>query len=419
MRADQLNGLFGDTFEQTSESRRGVWQKKREIDTYNAQDLSLASANLQDAFMRITTRTEHFRVCLDGYENRRTQAAEYYRSVQAEHGVRRPALKPDVFMAIYITAGFAILEGTAAGFLMVGEGHTSFLVGIALGLIFGFLNVFVAVAGGFFGLRNMFWKINAPDQEPQDVVRRAWGRKAFIASLLVLALLLWTAMRTRALGSHTGIFSFHEVGLWETFDDGLSIALLVLGGLGGLFGYWKGYCGFSDPIPGYTKARRDVDDTITDEVADAAYEVEEAILDIADEAEDFAIDAGEAYEDSQETLKALIESYAAARDAHNDQLNSELLRLKSDQDAMVARRRAIARRDIKPLMPLDLEALEALKIPETAHADPTCLDAPERSDDTIDFHLNAVRDAKSRALADIRQAVIAFEANTPDLSPVD
>jgi len=419
MRRDKLNRLFNTAYEQAAQRRRALNDTEREISALRPPEMSQASTALEEAFMRITTGVEHFKTCMEGYEAQRSQSAEYYRTFQDEHGVRRPAIKPDLFMAIYVIVGFSLLEGTAAGFLLIGEGHMDIIVGLAFGLIFASLNVCVAVAGAFFGLRNAMWKLRAPETDAIDLQRRLWGCGGLLVSLIILVALLWVAMRVRALGSHHGIFSLSEVGIFETINDGLSIALVVLGALGAAFGFYKGYSGLSDAIPGYTKARSDVEDLIVDEVTHAAAELEADIEEIFEAAEILAEETTELRDACLEAHQALIARYASAREAHNDQITQDLLRLKSVATRLTARKSAIVRREITPADTPDYAAMEAMAVPPLAVKDASKLPASSKHNQPIEFHLSAVADAKARALADIRQALISFAANTPDLSVID
>lgn len=253
-----------------------------------------------------------------------------------------------------------------------------------------------------------------------DQQRRKWSRIALGLSVFANLMLLWTAMRVRALGSHHGIFSFDEVGFFSTFNDGLSIAVLILGVLGAIFGYFKGYCGISDPIPGYTKARGDVEDHILNEVYDAADTTEDDILDWVDDAEDLAEDAIEDRDTASAKRASLMEEYSAACDAHNDTILRDITKLETARERMKATRHAIARRDLPEPPFNDFEVLEALRVASRSWPAMSATTAdPAQSSDSIEFHLGAVRDAKARALTDIAQAVIAIEANRPDLSPID
>lgn len=161
MRRDDLSALYEKALERGTERRRAIKQLERELDGLGQPNTARACSALEDILMRITTSVERFKSSLSGFEDKRSQAAEFYRAFQHEHNVRRPALKPNLFKSIYIIVLFALIEGVAVGFLMAGEGQVPLVIGLAFGVIFAALNVTVSAAGGFFALRNIFWKTNS------------------------------------------------------------------------------------------------------------------------------------------------------------------------------------------------------------------------------------------------------------------
>lgn len=132
------------------------------------------------------------------------------------------------------------------------------------------------------------------------------------------AVLVFSAARLRALGSHEGVFSFETVSLFETYNDSLVILITVIGGASILLAAREGYLGFSDPIPGYSEAY----DQATVDIDAAAEElVDDAIEGIEDLGDDALSDAGDTLEAAQNgpaTLRAALLEQSRRIEVHND-----------------------------------------------------------------------------------------------------
>ena len=356
-----------------------------------------------------------FQAAAQTFTTRRDNAAQYLRAFQLEQGLRRPATKPDPLKAILLVMICGLTEGAMAGALMVGEGAMLPTQGLMFGMVFAFINIAVAITGSFYGLRyGLNTKAAAGSNGSKDF-RRLGGWACFGFSLLIVILLIVTASRVRAVGSHHDIFSWDKVGFLQGFNDGFAVALLALVIVSSFIAYAKGYSGFSDPVPGYTKARREVEDDIIAEISALREQYEQDVDDAFEETEDQALDAiddAEAYlEDIEDDLNALIQDVAA----HNDALESVKDMLRQQADIQARNYEAVTRQAPEVVPDLELSAFDALRLEPPALTDLPNLTDVQSQITHIRVTLAELTQTHSGTIAGIADAHGAFLAASPDL----
>ncbi len=201
----------------------------------------------------------------------RWRAYQELRLMQWIYNTKRRPVLPDRLKNGYLVGMFGLAEGLGAGALMAADGKMAPEIGIAYGLAFAGTNLMMAGLAGFiaryFHYRTMPGALD-PDGRPMRIA--AWT--GFAATTCFLLLLLFSAARTRATGSHNEIFDFGSVSFLATFNDSLAVALIALGVVGSVIGAIKGYSGIYDKYPGFLQAQQaaqDRSDAVADEIVDS------------------------------------------------------------------------------------------------------------------------------------------------------
>lgn len=361
------------------------------------------------------THLGRFQAAAQTFTARRDNAAQYLRAFQLDNGLRRPASKPDPLKAILFVMICGLAEGGMAGALMIGEGAMLPVQGLMFGMVFAFINIAVALTGSFYGLR---YALNTKVAKSSKDFRRVGGWACFGVSLLIVTLLVVTASRVRAVGSHHDIFSWDKVSFLQGFNNGYAVALLALVIVSSFIAYAKGYSGFSDPVPGYTKARREIEDDIIAEINALREQYEQDVDDAFEKTEDQALDAiddAEAYlEDIEDDLSALIQDIAA----HNDALESAKDTLRQQADIHAKNYEAVTRQAPEVVPDLELAAFDALRLVPPAPTDlPNLTDVQSRVTH-IRTALAELTQTHSDTIAGIADAHGAFLTASPDLDVI-
>lgn len=400
-------------------SKRDIEAQQRQlVDGVNSPATEGIVAIITGIVAYMQAHLGRFQVAAQTFTTRRDNAAQYLRAFQLDHGLGRPASKPDLLMAILQVMFCGLTEGAMAGALMVGEGAMLPVQGLMFGMVFAFINIAVAITGSFYGLRYALNTNVAKSSNGSIAFRRVGGWACFGVSLLIVTLLVVTASRVRAVGSHHDIFSWDKVGFLQGFNDGFAVALLALVIVSSFIAYAKGYSGFSDPVPGYTKARRDVEDDIIAAMSGLREQFVQDVDDAFEEAEDqalHAIDEAEAYlEDTEDNLSALIQNIAA----HNDTLESAKDTLRQQADIQARNYEAVTRQAPVVVPDLELEAFDALRLEPPASTDLPNLTDVQSQITHIQTALAELTHTHSDAIARIAEAHGAFLAASPDLDVI-
>jgi len=384
----------------------------------NSSTLEGIVATMTGIVAYMQAHLSRFKAAAQTFTTRRDNAAQYLRAFQLDHGLRRPASKPDLLMAILQIMFCGLTEGAMAAALMVGEGSMLPVQGLMFGMVFAFINIAVAITGSFYGLRfGLNTKATTDSNNSRDF-KRVGGWACFGISLLIVTLLVVTAARVRAVGSHHNIFSWDKVSFLQGFNDGFAVALLALVIVSSFIAYAKGYSGFSDPVPGYTKARREVEDDIIAEINALREQYEQDVDDAFEAVEDQALDTiddAEAYlEDIEDDLSALIQDIAA----HNDALESAKDMLRQQADIQARNYEAVTRQALVVVPDLELEAFDVLRLEPPASTDLANLTDVQSQVTHIRAALAELTQTHSDTIAGIADAHGAFLAASPDLDVI-
>lgn len=389
------------------------------LSTTGAPDAILQALEARAAMLAAIAKQASDR--LKSFADRRVAAGDLFRLMQTTYGVYRAPLQPDLLKTLQVITFFWMLETVMAGGVMISGGKMDVVAGFAYGAIFALVNIILGVLTGFLGLRFLGYR------HPQDVLGahtdvgvspRFIRRLAAVGTGVGLAgeaVLVFSAARLRALGTHDGVFDFSEVGFWATYDDSLAIVITVIGVCSAVLAIREGYSGLADPIPGYGEAYDQA--TATIEVA-ADEAVEDAIEDIetaSNNGLDEADKALTAATDRPRAAEAALLEIAADIDAHND----DVVTAKDAEEARVRRKAGIDRfitgdaaRDVPPM---DLSAYDALILPRIEQLLADCREAANTEVEPIRSGIAKLEAAHSAALADIRAAHADFLTNAPNL----
>ncbi len=345
---------------------------------------------------------------LDQLRGHRIAAFTHFRNMQSIHGTIRPAIVPDVvFTIFFVIIGFFV-EGAAAGAMMSIDGKTGVLPGLAYGLAFAGVNVALAMATGFVAR----WLNHRAMPGPYDPVgrpKRLAAAAGVAVGIGILCVLIFAAMRTRALGTHSGVFQFEQVGFWQSFDDSIALAILALGLVASFIGFAKGYGGLFDPIPGYGHAQLAAEqgsDEKADELAEDGADVIEDIAErITGQIEDHCRTAAKRQKRRIKTHRKLLK----ATHRHNNSVE----RLRTDYHSYCRQVHSgasyVAGGDTSGEVPLGDEDFDRERIDPGALSAPAADALPEQPE----MLLSGLDAARESALARITAAHVRFKAEAP------
>lgn len=390
------------------------------------QELQISSDTAktpQHTIREIEAATENVKViseeaimALGQLTKKRMAAFRSYRLFCFLHGVDRDPMVPDVLMTIFLALLFLLVEGCATAALMIMEGRIDIVEGFAYGISFAAVNITCGLICGYFPLRYLTYKVNSPVPSPGDAGVRSRALAGLVVLLFLMTLLIFSAARTRAIGSHSGIFDFEAVSFFATFNDSIALAIIAIGVLGTIVSVWKGYCGLSDPVPGLAEMHRQASEAVDAEAEDLLEESEENILEVAEEAEE----VGElAYEDHEQQREERAKQYAALCDeirTHNDNVlkSKDMLRVFAD-DMNAAEAFVDPHGREAEMPPLNLNPFDQLMIDEALGLPGDSLpDATETQG--IAEALSALASMRSTALSELRACYACFVVQAPDIS---
>jgi len=412
-----------DSFEAIFEclTRNSINLKSR-IDRFLSEfrhpDLSGVLVQGQLIKARLDRVLDSFQAQMDKFDLQRHERGAHYRNWQLEHGIRRMALRSNWMNTALKIMICVLVEGLMAAGLLLGSGHLGVIMAILYGLTLAFIASLLGLLTGYFGLRFATFKIRAPRTAPEDSNIRTAGRVALVAGILGLFLMILTASRVRATGSHSGIFSFNEVGLFEGLNDAFAISLLMLGIVSAVIAMREGYSGIEDPIPGLSRMRAYADDELNADVDGFVAETEDLLaelvgpfLEAADELLAQCADIDDRRADAHLALNAAI------RD-HNGEIDFAGQRLIAADRMERERRELVTGRPDRQERDLGLDALSQFRIgliseEDIAHHDLTLLDAGR-------LHLlrTQIETTYIALVSDIRNAHAEYRAGQIGLPPV-
>lgn len=292
----------------------------------------------------------------------RLQAYRAHRAFQDEHGLTAPAKMPDMLSTLLVLMICGLAEAAFTAVLMITGGKMTILEGFGYGATVAAVNLAVGTLAGFLPLRFTGYKRTAPNPEPRDAMIRAVAWASFMCALSVLGVLHFAAARVRVSGSATQIFDFSHVSFGSTFADYYALGVMAIGTVGAVLAIYKGFNGFSDPVPGYSESRREAGERI-----DACgHEVELGALDT------LALILAQRSEEAQALLASTEQSihiYRGEREAlsrriadHNNLIETACDDLRLAAEDQTTRQSFIAGQSQTPEA-LRLEELKALALP--------------------------------------------------------
>lgn len=287
-----------------------------------SSSLHTTIASLESCAETISQSAANSKVALARIEQKRASAADAYRLVQVSYRTIRKPRRPDLLKTAILVMAFWILETVAAAAVLSAEGSLDAPAAIGFAASFAAINILTGVATGFLPLRYLSYcephDVFADGEEKSRaaVVIRGFALVGTVAGLTAEALLIFSAARLRASGSHS-VWDFSEVGLWETYSDSLAIMITVIGVCSATFAIREGFCGIADPIPGYGEAYSEATSEISDAADDLAENAIESIYDVSDDALDRAErTVGDATEIPELVIKKLLKTQFSI-DIHN------------------------------------------------------------------------------------------------------
>lgn len=211
------------------------------------------------------------------------------RAFQAANRIDRAPRSPDVLKTMFIIMLGLVLEVVFAATALFADGHVDLIPALGFALTFATANVGLGLAIGF-TLRFARYRDEAVLLNPFHVVIRWTARIGLVVQLLVTTVMVFAGGRVRVTGGHDGLFSFADVPFAATFNDGLSLVIMVIAALSVALAAAKGFGGFIDPIPGYAD-HIGTDGDIAENAREVAEDALEEVADLADDAEEGILDA--------------------------------------------------------------------------------------------------------------------------------
>ena len=396
-----VESLIASRLRDIRESFARCLRKAREIHTQNPTiSKAQAEQDARQAIESILSLAVSAETQLQHLIKQRIRYFRDYRKFKWEYKIDRDATIPDVAMTLSVLTPCLFAEGGIAGAMMALDGKMGLTSGLAYGLIFAALNISLAALAGFMFVRYLNFRVHAEYPEPKDRWVRGLARGGLTLSIALLILLIFAAARTRAIGTHAGIFDFSQVSFLQTFDDSITLLIVALGMMGTVLGLYEGANGFSDPEPGFTKARKQAEEEI--DSAGMALS-EEAIEQIEERCEDASADYEDYLAEVRDEADRLNGQFATVTEcwiAHNN-----FVRNSKDEVRLFEHDRA----QIEGKLPraLDLEAFDKLLLPleKLAHLERTPIEHDEQPSSSVLSRLAMERD---QAISRVRAAHLGF-----------
>lgn len=187
------------------------------------------------------------------------------------------------------------------------EGNGDIITGFALGMMSGFLTVANGTACGY-SFRLWDYGLEKTNPKPLDALARRLSKFVCLTTTSLAGVLVFAAMRTRSNdGDHHGIFSFDQVGFFDTFNDGLNLATASVGVLSFGFSFWKGRHGISDASPVKAEVAHLKLEDIDIDARDATFEAQEEADELRDSAQKVLLLSSPLEEDENAIRGGIIE----------------------------------------------------------------------------------------------------------------
>lgn len=344
----------------------------------------------------------------DGLALKRIAKTQSYREFQLDLQIKRGARDPDRMKTVVVAQAAILIEGAATTALMVADGAMAVTEAAAYGFSVSFINVVTGFVTGFFPCRYVGYRIDAIEPKPRDRLIRITAWLGFSASLSLMGLLNFAAARVRVTGSHDDIFNFGQVGVLESFTQYHALAIVVLGGIGGLLAIYKGMTGISDPIPGFLESRHEAEDAIIESGDEAAGRYRGMANDQFKKAMERFDDRIDEIEEAVERRAATLADQKQAIIVHNQGVDAAIEKKLDAAEQERQRLTKIKRKYIRPKK-VDTSTLEKLHIPDlldiqepqTANDGPDPAEAKQRLEAAYDTTLAVIEEAYASFQADV------------------
>lgn len=215
----------------------------------NEESAERAENKCRTALKSMSLLASSHEQALKGFADKSHKQLQALRKAQVDSGHYRSPRRSDKLLTFASLMVSAACEGTMIAINTVVDGNGDLLTGFALGMLSGFLTVTNGCACGF-SSRWFGYGLAKSASNSGDAFKRGFSKAVCLITAALGFLIIFAAARTRSNGGdHHDIFNFHQIGFFETFNDGLNLMTFSLGLLGFGFAAWKGRHGFSDPVP--------------------------------------------------------------------------------------------------------------------------------------------------------------------------
>lgn len=415
---DSIPSLMEHTLYELEQLRSSKQSIHGELNIFRSKHIRISGPNVnlvaKAAIKNINSMSSQAVSALRNATNQKTTALRDCRNFQLSNSITRQARKPDRLKTVQIGQFSILIEGSLTGLLFIADGAFGIVSGMASGLAIASINIAAGFTTGFFPARYIGYRQNAPAPKPQDRKIRLAALLGLGVSFMALSALHFGAARVRVTGEHQGIFNFETVGLFETFNDYYTLALIALGAIGAIISIFHGRHGICDPIIDYTEISHDAENRINKR----AYKINDNALDAVDQVFEEACDSiEEECEDLKQNIENARENYLALNDrinAHNNEIDNVKNDLKTRQHEDLKNREFMAQKKLK-VTKIDFVAFDALSMPEIPPSDMEDILAQKNRADPAKL-IASLQLAHDRAASAIHEAYTAFQANAPQFN---
>jgi hypothetical protein len=412
---DSFPGEFAAKKEEAQASRRTVLIQFDEAD-YPTSLINIPSLETEVKSIKSLLR-ETASAAIVSFQSIAEEAermGQFLRSLQFQWSDFRAVTPKDPLDVAIQGAAFVTLEGFAAAFLMTADGQTGIFGGLGYGFSFAAATVLTGLSGGFWGRLAFFQK----DAQIRTVSARNMRRKGltlFYGHALAALMSIFVSARIRAIGDHKGIFDFSKVTLADTFNDGISLILVIFGLISFLTAAYKGAKGLSDIRWGFSEAYHASRDGLAVQVEKLCNAAEDRIDGVVYPLVERLSEALDRSQEAIESLAGLQAKYRDAVRAHNDAIDQSVDQLRSSYQ-----RRRNAAHHINPGslrfegLP-ELDGLTALKLPLPGGSDPSALGEHRKQADILRNLIASVEAARNEAFSEVARLRALPLAHQPDI----
>lgn len=360
-----------------------------------------------------------FQTILDEFTTIRADRAEYVRAVMHDQGVTKPYTPPNLWnMAIFVQFGL-IVETVIVAMLMIGDGKMTVPSAVGYSFVYALINVLLGLSTGFLGLRFMLFKRGVSHLTEIDRQKRKFGRTALWMGLAALTLLIFVGARVRVTGGHEHIFSFwgmDGVSFFATFNDGMSIVLIMFAAFSSGVAIYKGY--MVDPVPDLSKAYKHAYTETAAHMDDAGDDALERLDVRLDDVLDQLHHMRDQLDGAETSYKEGLTALNHARREHNDRVTLAKSTLVAERDRRVERFETVKGEALGTIPELHLEAFDALALPLISEADLFDPNHEVARLSDIDSLISETENLGEEHRASIEAALSRFHATLHNLSPV-